>query len=392
MTESLPKITAEVLEIPNSLVLIEKSYKISLKIQNSGLASGNFKILYEGNGLQIKSSDLMNKEISLDSNSSEIDQIGLIPQQKGLISLKVRIIWLREVIKEVVRVIEPPSPSQSSSLLPSLSGDDKSVFGGHFSSDISDVLNEVFQESEVGSEPETLSSQHIPSKSGEYVEKIKKIIEQESFTTSIYLNAIDKESSAFLKKFAKKGDSNILSSGAGLPFCISYFYSEKNDTKWKIRPALIRDLCVRMKEKFGKVSFYLSYPLSSDFDENELLIIKEAIKTFVLPYSSSSKPLFVLNLDIIPELEKPSIIIGYEKSGIYESVRNLLIKKFGNRTDIFYDDCVFSGGLLYDNLVDWAGSSKARILNIVLSNNFMSDIKLFEELLESLVSFSLGEL
>ncbi|NVM54148.1 MAG: hypothetical protein HWN66_10645 [Candidatus Helarchaeota archaeon] len=388
MADSIPKITVQVLEIPTTLVLLDKSYPILLQIQNNGPIAGKFKISYEGKGAVIKSSDLMNKEFSLPPTISETDRIEFIPTQKGLISLNIKVFYLKEVIKEAIRFVDPsshPTPSGIPSTPSTPIQDTESVFKDTFSPEISDTLDEIFGEPQA-IDIEEPSSPTIQSEPQRIVEQIIETFEKEVFSTPIYLNALDKESSGVLKRFANKGDSNILTSETGLPLCVCYFYSEIQNSKWKIRPALIRAACIRMREKFGKFSYYISYPLSREFDEKEIPVIQEAIKTFVLPHSSASTPMLLLNLDIIPELEKPSIIIGYEKSGIYEHVKNLLAKEFGNAIDIFVDDCVFSGGLLYNYLVNWTGSRQVRILNIILSNNFISNIRMFQKLLESLVS------
>ena len=361
MANSLPKVTIQVLEIPISLVLLDKSCHLLLQIKNESNIGGDFKIAYQGDGMQIKSSDLMNKPVFIPPNSSTTDRVELIPSQTGLISLEARIFFLKEIIKEATRTIEIPSQTGPTEIL-----DDPLLQGAL------DIL---------GSTPSQPESQTI-------VEKIKEFIEEEIFSTSIYLNALDKNSSAVLKRFAQKGDSNILT-GAGLPLCLCYFYSESQNSKWKLHPALIRNLCFRMKEKFGKVSYYISYPLSKNIQQ-EIQILQEAIQTFILPYSTSSKSMLLLNLDIIPELEKPSIIIGYEKTGIYETVKNHLTDVFKDTIDIYFDDCIFSGGLLYDYLVNWTGSSQIRVLNIILSNNFITNRELFQNFIKSLVSFTIG--
>jgi len=416
MVEIIPRIKTQILEIPTSLVLFGKNYQISIQIQNASPSAGKFKIQYETHGVQIKSSKFMNKEFSMAPNSSETENIEFIPAQKGLISLELKVIHLKEDIKEVVRYIE--SQPQSSSSLSSIEQpqsikdeinnlpppeiqagkseiinlDEASVIKDSFAPEISDILEDIFNEQEVSDELNLPPPSPPKPEQQKIVDKIKEIVEEQVYSTSIYLNALDKESSTQLKQFAKKGDSNILTSATGLPLCICYFYSENQMSKWKIRPALIRDISIRIKEKFGKFSYYLSYPLSQHLDEDEIPNIQEAIQTFVLPHSSSAKPLLILNLDIIPELEKPSIIIGYEKSGIYEEVRGLLTDIFGNSIDIFVDDCVFSGGLLYNQLSTWTGPSHARVLNMVLSNNFISNISLFQNLVESLASLALGEI
>ena len=171
MANSIPKISIQILEIPTSLVLVGKTYPIFLQIQNNGPITGNFKILYDVSGIQIKSSDLMNKEIPITSNSSEMDRIEFIPTQKGLASLNLKITHFKEVIKEVVRVIQPPPPPTAPDLPPpdiiegesetidipselSDSPSTPSVFDEHFSSDISKTLDDILGEAGDPSEPE----------------------------------------------------------------------------------------------------------------------------------------------------------------------------------------------------------------------------------------------
>ncbi len=385
MADVIPEVGVEILEIPTSLVLVGKTCSIFLRILNSSSISAYFKIRYEGSGIDVKSSDLSNKKLLLNPNSSEMDHIELIPRQKGLTSLIVKIFYLKETdnISSSSQVpsldIQSPKPSAPS---------EASVFSKEFSPELAGALEEVLGTSEqlASSTPPSLVEPH------ETIEQVKEIVEEEIYSISVYLNVLDKESSKILREFAKRGDSNLFSTEMGLPLCICYFYSEIKNSKWKIRPALIRNTCIRMKEKFGRASYYLSYTLSDRIDESEINTIKEAMQTFILPHSSNTKPLLILNIDIIPELEKPSIIIGYEKSGIYEPIKNLLQNVFRESVDIFMDDSIFSGGLLYDYLVNWAGPSHARIVNLILSNNFIAEIQMFQILLETLASYSLGEL
>ncbi|MHA1131025.1 MAG: hypothetical protein ACTSQI_05785 [Candidatus Helarchaeota archaeon] len=389
MAELHPRVTVQVLDIPTSLVLLGKTCSIFLQIQNHGPHSGDFKVIYVGAGLNINSSDLSNKLIQLNPNSSEIDRIELTPTQKGFISLNIKILYCKEIIKEVERYVAPPQPTSSDvTQLSTKTKSESSIFTKEFSPELAGALEEVLSGSEEPLPP--IASEPLPPQ--KIIEKVKEIEEMEIYQSSLYLNVLDKESSKKLKEFAKKGDSNIFSTEMGMPLCICYFYSEIKDNKWKIRPALIRNTSIRLKEKGGKAIYYLSYPISKDFDEREGAIIKEALNTFILPRSLNSEPMLLLNLDIIPEFEKPSIIIGFEKSGIYSPLTNLLENLFGDSVDIFIDDCIFSGGLLYDCLTQWVGQSQVRVVNLILSNNFISDIKLFQTLLEALVSFSVGEL
>jgi len=395
MVESIPKIGLQVLEIPITLVMLDKSYEILLQIQNLSQITGPFKIFYEGNGLEIKSSDLINKELSISPNSSEIDRIQFIPRQKGMVSLRVKVTYLKEVLKEITRIIEPSTrpnqpelpatPSEIPSETLSALQETESLLN-----ELSDILPPEILEDNNENISELPQSPSTPQEFKRIVEKVKEIVEVEIFSTPIYINALDKESSAALKKFAKKGDSNILTSEMGLPLCLCYFYSEIQDKKWKIRPVLIRNLCIRMKEKFGKLCYYISYPLSKQFDNDEISIIQEAVQTFILPQTSSSHPMLFLNIDIIPEFKKPSIIIGYEQTGLYNVLMNQLNNLFGSSVDIFMDDSIFSGGLFYNSLTKWTGPSQSRVINIVLSNNFVSNIQLFQNLLESLITFILG--
>ncbi|MHA1267523.1 MAG: hypothetical protein ACTSRS_19970 [Candidatus Helarchaeota archaeon] len=392
MVQLIPKISVKIIETPVSLVHIQKTYSISFEIKNTGSLAGSFQIDYKPVGAQIKSSDLQAQKFQLTPNSSIIDRIKLIPIQKGLISLNLKIVYLKEIVKEVIRPNQSPSLSPSPNRAPSEPDSPiSSVFQDHFPSDISEALEDILLTKEDTSEIRGSSPTLSSSAPEPVIEKVVEIISKEIYSTTIFLNALDKESSANIKEFAKKGDSNILASEMGLPFCVCYFYSAIQEDKWKIRPALIRNICLRMKEKFGKFGYYLSYPISKQLDEHEIQIIREAIQTFVVPHSSHAAPMLILNLDVIPELEKPTIILGYEPSGIYLPIKNLLHDIFGAAVNVFMDDCIFSGGLLYNFLVEWVKPNPAQILNFVISNNFLMDFDLFQNLMEILISFSLGE-
>ncbi len=194
---------------------------------------------------------------------------------------------------------------------------------------------------------------------------------------AIYMEAINAGQSTSLENFMTLGDvsSNIEQIKAST--IIFYFpliskpgYNE-----------LLRIISKKMFETTGNSFFYLNFPLSQKLNDAELKSIKDGMEKF-LPRIQHLDSKLIFNLDFIPKLEKPTIILGEDDNGKAQEIYNVLMNEFGSKGyDIILDSNIFEGGKIFEHLQAFCRSVKADIINLVLSEHFSEDHSLFIDFL-----------
>ncbi|KKM21720.1 hypothetical protein LCGC14_1632560, partial [marine sediment metagenome] len=128
---------------------------------------------------------------------------------------------------------------------------------------------------------------------------------------------------------------------------------------------------------------YYIFPSKDNYDENEEKILRNTLRQFFKNVINTHSQGLIFNLDFIPYLGKPTIII----SSIPE-INEILytkIKKIGDGVNIIIDDSVFKEGKIYKSLQNIFPSNATRIVNLVLSYEFINDYNLFKTVLLSLL-------
>jgi hypothetical protein len=215
----------------------------------------------------------------------------------------------------------------------------------------------------------------------ELVDEIRTKIESELvfsqfFLLNTYISNINNE----IKSFSNIGgnvSSNILS--GDFNFNIVFLSLFKLD--FSIFPFIDRvysDLKFNLKKSFG----YYIFPSAENFKNNEVNILQKSLQQFFNNFTSVSNQLFVFNLDFIPYLGKPTVILSSEspRSNVIKSK----IEKLGDNVNLIIDDSLFKGGEIYDNLTKIIPSTKGEIFNLILSYEFINDYNAFKAFIQSL--------
>ena len=129
------------------------------------------------------------------------------------------------------------------------------------------------------------------------------------------------------------------------------------------------------------IAYYI-YPSISDHNGEEVRIIQHTLKRFVQPERITNQ-VRIFNLDFIPYLGKPTVIL----SSISEDLNNIKSKIISNLKDsvnVIIDDDLFKGGKTVDTLTSIFYGNQFKIVNLVLSYEFINDYNLFKNFIQSL--------
>ncbi|NVM36534.1 MAG: hypothetical protein HWN81_13135 [Candidatus Lokiarchaeota archaeon] len=128
---------------------------------------------------------------------------------------------------------------------------------------------------------------------------------------------------------------------------------------------------------------YYVFPSRLNYNDNELRTLKTSINQFFKNLKNASGQILIFNLDFIPYLGKPTVIVS-DDSGL-EQVFQSKVKKIGESINLIVDNSFFKGGKVSDYLKEIFPSNKCRIINIVLSYEFINDYGIFKTFIQSLL-------
>jgi len=128
---------------------------------------------------------------------------------------------------------------------------------------------------------------------------------------------------------------------------------------------------------------YYVFPSKTNYDERELRIINTSLKQFFKNINNAPGQVLIFNLDFIPYLGKPTVIVS-DEAGL-ESTFLSKVKKVGDSINLIVDDSFFKGGKISDYLKEIFPSNKCRVINLVLSYEFINDYNIFKNFIQSLL-------
>ena len=213
------------------------------------------------------------------------------------------------------------------------------------------------------------------------VDEVRTKIESESvfsqyFLLNTYVSNINNE----MKNFSNIGgnvSNNILSGD----FDFKLAFLSLFNFSFSIFPIIDRvynDVKFNMKKSMG----YYILPSIDNYQNTELSTLKTTIKQFFRNFANISNQLYIFNLDFIPYLGKPTIILSSE-SHLNESLKSK-IQKLGDKVNLIIDDSMFKGGKIYDVLKEIIPPAKGEIINLLLSYEFINDYNILIEFIKAL--------
>ncbi|GAG67376.1 unnamed protein product, partial [marine sediment metagenome] len=127
---------------------------------------------------------------------------------------------------------------------------------------------------------------------------------------------------------------------------------------------------------------YYLYPSISNHDEEEVRIIQHTLKRFVQPERITNQ-VRIFNLDFIPYLGKPTVILS-SISEEMDSIKSKIIVNLKDSVNVIIDNDLFKGGKSVDTLTSIFYGNQFKIVNLVLSYEFINDYNIFKNLIQSL--------
>ena len=131
-----------------------------------------------------------------------------------------------------------------------------------------------------------------------------------------------------------------------------------------------------------EIAYYI-YPSINNHDEKELAAINSTLRQF-FNVQNATNQLIVYNLDFIPYLGKPTIILSSEHD-IYDHLQAKIKNALGESANMYIDDSLFKGGTTVDNLKQVFTPDKCKIVNLLLSYEFINDYDVFKTFIQSLI-------
>jgi hypothetical protein len=130
------------------------------------------------------------------------------------------------------------------------------------------------------------------------------------------------------------------------------------------------------------IAYYI-YPSISNHNQEELKTIQTTLKRFFQPESIKNR-VTVFNLDFIPYLGKPTVILSSILDDL-NAIKSKVVKALGDRVNVIIDEDLFRGGKTVESLNSIFYGSNFKIVNLILSYEFINDYDVFKTFVQSLI-------
>ncbi|MFX1572366.1 MAG: hypothetical protein ACFFB0_06420 [Promethearchaeota archaeon] len=214
------------------------------------------------------------------------------------------------------------------------------------------------------------------------VDEVRTKVESEVIFSQYYLlNTYTSNINNSIKNFSLTGgniSNNLLSGDFDFNIAILSLFSF-NFSIFPLIDRVYSDLKLNSKKS---IAYYI-YPSKENYNENESAVLKNTLIQFFRNFTNIPSPLYIFNLDFIPYLGKPTVIISSEPELI--QILNSKIKRMGDIVNLIIDDSMFKGGKIYDTLTQIFPSHQCKIINLLLSYEFINDYNIFKTFIESLL-------
>jgi len=212
------------------------------------------------------------------------------------------------------------------------------------------------------------------------VDEIKTKIELTNIFSQYYtLNVLVSNISKQIKDFSFVG-GNISNNVLMNDFNFKIAFITLFGLDFSIFPFIDRVYTDLKNNSHESFAYYL-YPSISNHNEEELQIIQSTLTQF-FPINKMKSPVIMFNLDFIPYLGKPTIIISAQNSQLISSkIQN----KLADRVKLIIDNDLFEGGKVKEFLDRVFHSNNITIINLVLSYEFINDYNILKAFIEAVI-------
>jgi len=212
-------------------------------------------------------------------------------------------------------------------------------------------------------------------------EKQTKVEPIGEFSQFFLLNTYTSQISRQVNDFSLIGgnaSSNILMNNFNFNIALISLFS----FNFSIFPVIDR-VYLELNHKSNKSIAYYIYPSISNHNQEELKTIQTTLKKFFQPESIKNK-VTVFNLDFIPYLGKPTAILSSISDDL-NVIKSKVVKALGDRVNVIIDDDLFRGGKTVESLNSIFYGSNFKIVNLILSYEFINDYDVFKTFVQSLI-------
>ena len=197
------------------------------------------------------------------------------------------------------------------------------------------------------------------------------------FLLNTYASQINKEVTDF-SLIGGNASSNILMGNFNFTIALISLFS----FNFSIFPIIDRVYSEINYNSKKSISYYI-FPSISEHNPEELKIIQTTLKRFFRPESIRNR-VIVFNLDFIPYLGKPSVILSSMTEDV-NFIKSKIVKAFGDKVDVIIDEDLFQGGKSFESLGSVFSANNFNIVNMVLSYEFINDYNIFKSFVQSLM-------
>ena len=212
-------------------------------------------------------------------------------------------------------------------------------------------------------------------------EKQTKVEPIGEFSQFFLLNTYTSQISRQVNEFSLIGgnaSSNILMNNFNFNIALISLFS----FNFSIFPVIDR-VYSELNYKSNKSIAYYIYPSISNHNQEELKTIQTTLKKFFQPESIKNK-VTVFNLDFIPYLGKPTAILSSISDDL-NAIKSKVVKALGDRVNVIIDEDLFRGGKTVESLNSIFYGSNFKIVNLILSYEFINDYDIFKTFVQSLI-------
>jgi len=212
-------------------------------------------------------------------------------------------------------------------------------------------------------------------------EKQTKVEPIGEFSQFFLLNTYTSQISRQVTEFSLTGgnaSSNILKGNFNFNIALISLFS----FNFSIFPIIDRVYSELNYNSNKSIAYYI-YPSISDHNQEELKTIQTTLKKFFQPESIKNR-VIVFNLDFIPYLGKPTVILSSNSEDL-SAFNSKIVKALGDRVNVIIDDDLFKGGKTVESLKSIFYGSNFKIVNLILSYEFINDYDIFKTFVQSLI-------
>ena len=146
----------------------------------------------------------------------------------------------------------------------------------------------------------------------------------------------------------------------------------------------IEQCYAEIKQEKGKSFYYLIIPLKNATDESYEMVQTIIKNLFVTHAGKVPHKMYIFNLDFIPYLSKPTIIVGDDPEENIV-IQSIIKRVFKDKVSLIIDDGLFKDGKIHDWIKSILPSNKFKLLNLVLTYDFLNNYNMFKDFMKEFV-------